>query len=69
MVVFDQLALLVANPFGGQRTATEGDPLEDLIETFAMHAQPDGAVLTRQQGDLSKRELKSTFAQAEIASC
>jgi hypothetical protein len=32
---FDELALLVANPFGGQRAA-EGDPVEELIETFAL---------------------------------
>src|SRR5665213_93367 len=36
VVVFDELALLVANPFGGQRATAEGDPLEKLIETFAL---------------------------------
>ena len=36
VVVFDELALLVANSFCGQCAAAEGDPLEKLIETFAL---------------------------------
>ncbi|MCU1226723.1 MAG: hypothetical protein JWQ42_4816 [Edaphobacter sp.] len=36
MVVFDELTLLVADSFGGQRAAAEGDPLEELIEAFAL---------------------------------
>jgi hypothetical protein len=39
VVVFDELALLVANPFGGQRAAAEGDPLEELIETFTVNCK------------------------------
>jgi hypothetical protein len=35
VVVFDELALLVANPFCGQCASAESDPLEELIETFA----------------------------------
>ena len=35
VVVFDEFALLVANSFCGQCAAAEGDPLEELIETFA----------------------------------
>lgn len=36
MGVFDELALLVPDTFGGQRAATEGKPLEELIESFAL---------------------------------
>ena len=36
VVVLDELALLVADAFGGQRTTAEGDPLEELIEPFAL---------------------------------
>jgi hypothetical protein len=34
--LFDELALLLTNAFGGQRTTDEGDPLEELIEPFAL---------------------------------
>jgi hypothetical protein len=34
--LFDELALLLTNAFGGQRTTAEGDPLEELIEPFAL---------------------------------
>ncbi len=36
MVVLDELALLIAYAFGGQRAASEGDPLNELIEAFAL---------------------------------
>jgi len=36
MVVLDELALLVAYAFGGQCAASEGDPLNELIEAFAL---------------------------------
>jgi hypothetical protein len=35
VVVFDELALLIANSFCAQCASAEGDPLEELIETFA----------------------------------
>ena len=35
MVVLDELALLIAYAFGGQCAASEGDPLNELIEAFA----------------------------------
>jgi hypothetical protein len=35
MVVLDELALLIAYAFGGQDAASEGDPLNELIEAFA----------------------------------
>jgi hypothetical protein len=36
MVVLDELALLIAYAFGGQRAASEGDPLNELVEAFAL---------------------------------
>ena len=36
MVIFDELALLASNTFGGQCASSEGDPLEELVEAFAL---------------------------------
>jgi hypothetical protein len=35
MVVLDELALFIKYAFGGQRTAYESGPLNELIEAFA----------------------------------